>query len=340
MRELIIQRYLKRMHHLRRGKRRDEMNYNSDKILNVRQGKVRDVLETKDHILLVATDRISAFDVVMPEEIPGKGELLTKLSHWWFEYFEQIPNHLTEIDIDEFNDIFTPDAVYAIGKDLPQKYAMDRTTVCKKAKVIPIEFVVRGYITGSLWKDYDRCPRQLLGIDMPLRMKHCEEFPQPIFTPATKAPAGQHDENISFEKSVEICQEFLGWTTDAARQLMKELRERSINIYKEARTHAITRGIIIADTKFEYGIIEEDGRKQVVLIDELLTPDSSRFWSLEDYETGREQDSYDKQILRNYLQTLVDNDKWDKKAPGPSLPSELKEKILARYKDIVDRLMK
>ena len=327
------------------------MYYNPDKVLNVRQGKVRDVLETEDHILLIATDRISAFDVVMPEEIPGKGELLTRLSIFWFNYFRQIPNHLSSMGGDQYGEIFSPYLTANKSPDRGREWELwDRMTVCKKAKVIPIEFVVRGYITGSMWKSYCEArgnsphshiypPYPFCGIDIPGGMKHCEEFPEPIFTPATKAEAGQHDENISFDKSVDICQQFLGWPRDAALQLMKELRNRSIFIYNEARTHAITRGIIIADTKFEYGFIEEDGRKKVVLIDEMLTPDSSRFWLLENYETGRDQDSYDKQILRNYLQSIVDKGEWNKKAPGPSLPSELKEKILARYKDIVERLM-
>lgn len=353
--------------------------YNSDKILNARHGKVRDVLETKDHILLIATDRISAFDVVMPDEIPGKGELLTKLSRWWFDYFKQIPNHLTRIVDSDFYEIF-PDETLVEGDlhcypplspgereaaGLKGRRSMwGRLTVCKKAKVIPLEFVVRGYITGSLWKDYEGKmghvgpskpsgmgrakmrpavyypPYTFCGLNIDRGMKHCQEFPEPIFTPATKAPIGEHDENISFAKSIDICQGFFGWPKDAARQLMKELRKKSIKIYKEARTHAMTRGIIIADTKFEFGVIEEEGRKQIVLIDELLTPDSSRFWSLEDFETGRSQDSYDKQILRNYLMTIVDKKQWDMKAPGPSLPSDLKDKILSRYRDIYDRLTK
>jgi len=288
----------------------------------IRHGKVRDIIEyDTDHLILLATDRISAFDVVMPTLIPDKGKLLTKISGKWFEFFKQIPNAICSVDQSFFLEDFSE--------------VLDRISVQRKAKVLPIEFVVRGYFEGSLWHEYSHGHKATVAhYSIVSGMKHCEELLEPIFTPSTKAEVGQHDENITFEKSVDICADFLGWKKDAALQLMKSLKSLSIRIYSEARAHAITRGIIIADTKFEFGYM--DGK--IVLIDELLTPDSSRFWSLENYEVGRSQDSMDKQILRNYLQNLVNEGKWNKQSPGPNLPDDLVERIIDRYNEIYEKL--
>ncbi len=301
----------------------------------VRKGKVRDVVELDNKtLLLVATDRISAFDVVMPTLIPGKGKILTEISKKWFQYFSQVPNPWTDISYSLATRVF--------GSEVDD--IMKRMMVCRKARVIPIEFVVRGYMAGSLWKEYQESPWHIPKNSSlcfrkecetgPKMLKQCEALSEPIFTPATKAVVGQHDENISFEESVKVCAEFLSWSQDAALELMKTLSALSIRIYNEARAHTLTRGIIIADTKFEFGFVNDT----VVLIDELLTPDSSRFWLLSDYEIGRDQDSYDKQILRNYLETLVSEGKWDKTAPAPELPQEIVDKIIRRYEEIYDKL--
>jgi len=290
----------------------------------VRHGKIRDVVEYTDAhgdegLLLIASDRVSAFDVVMPTLIPGKGKILTQISERWFHYFKQVPNAKKYLMLNsDFDKI--------------------QARICSqhKTKVIPIEFIVRGYMAGSFWNDSkresaDSTYTYLCTAD---GLQQCEELPEPIFTPATKAPAGEHDENISFEQSVQVCADFLGWSIDAASQFMKALRQLSLRIYSEARAHAITKGIIIADTKFEFGMLDD----KVVLIDELLTPDSSRFWSLAEYEIGRDQNSLDKQILRNYLLGLIEEGKWTKDSPPPELPDEIVERIISRYKEINKRL--
>ncbi len=313
----------------------------------VKSGKVREVWEWDDHILLIATDRVSAFDVIMPTLIPGKGQILTDISNKWFDFFHQIPNHKRHV----------PNILFSHFRgDL-----MKCTTPGCKTTVIPIEFIVRGYAAGSFWKDYtsklekrervnemawERGPRPMAGtrldaagvdmhgIQMPSALKQCEELPEPVFTPSTKAPAGEHDKNISFDESVGICAKSVGLTGAAALQLMKALRGLSIRMYNEARCYALTKGIIVADTKFEFGFLGDT----VVLIDELLTPDSSRFWDLKSYDIGRDQDSLDKQILRNYLETLVSEGTWDKSSPGPELPDDLVRKILDRYCEVQRRL--
>ena len=279
----------------------------------VRRGKVRDVYDLGNELLLVATDRISAYDVVLPTPIPGKGEMLTHLSGFWFSFFaDDVPHHLIEIVGDR--------APAGLDAHLPQ--LRGRTMRCKKTKVVPIEFVVRGYLAGSGWKDYKRTGA-VCGVELPADLRQSERLCEPIFTPATKASEG-HDENISFD--------------DACRRVgadrMKLLRDRSIELYTKAAEYAGARGILIADTKFEWG--EADG--EYLLIDEVLTPDSSRFWPADVYEPGRDQDSYDKQYVRNYLTTLVEAGRWDKKPPGPTLPAEIVANTVRKYREAVTRL--
>ncbi len=282
--------------------------------LNVRHGKVRDVYDLGDQLLLVATDRISAYDVVLPTPIPAKGRMLTQVSRFWFEFFRDLtPNHFLEVIEDR-----APTGLHEYIDVLS-----GRSTLCRKARVVPIEFVVRGYLAGSGWGEYQET-QSVCGIRLPSGLQQCEQLPEPIFTPATKAETG-HDENISFDRACEI----------AGADVMTELRDRSLELYTEARGYAGERGIIIADTKFEFG--EIDG--EYVLIDEVLTPDSSRFWPADDYQPGRDQDSFDKQYVRNYLMTLVQAGGWDKNPPGPDLPDDIVKNTAARYKEALDRLM-
>jgi phosphoribosylaminoimidazole-succinocarboxamide synthase len=281
--------------------------------LPVRRGKVRDIYDLGDELLLVATDRISAYDVVLPTPIPGKGEMLTRISRFWFEFFDgQVPHHLIEVVED----------VAPQGLDMHLSELRGRTMRCKKAKVVPIECVIRGYLAGSGWGDYRRTGA-VCGVKLPAGLRQCERLPEPIFTPATKAETG-HDENITYEQ--------------AARQVgescMKLLRERSIMLYSRAAEYARGKGIIIADTKFEWGL--RDG--EYLLIDEVLTPDSSRFWPADRYEPGRDQDSFDKQYVRNYLTTLVEGGRWDKTPPGPELPTDIVANTAAKYREAVERL--
>jgi len=278
-----------------------------------RRGKVRDVYDIGDELLLVATDRISAYDVVMPTPIPGKGVLLTNISRFWFEFLsDRIEHHLIEVIQDK--------APAGLDEYLPQ--LRGRTMRCRKTKVVPIEFVVRGYLAGSGWKDYQRTGA-VCGVSLSAGMKECEKLPEPIFTPATKADEG-HDENISFD-----------WACDlVGRECMTTLRDRSIDIYVRCAAYARERGIVLADTKFEWG---EYGDSHL-LIDEVLTPDSSRFWPADKYEAGRDQESFDKQYVRNYLTTLVDAGKWDKTPPGPELPAEIVANTQAKYAEALKRL--
>lgn len=279
----------------------------------VRRGKVRDVYDLGDELLLVATDRISAYDVVLPTPIPGKGEMLTRLSKFWFDLFAPwVPHHLIEVI----------DARAPKGLEGHLGELRGRTVRCRKTKVVPIEFVVRGYLAGSGWSDYKRTGA-VCGVKLPAGLKQCEQLPSPIFTPATKAEVG-HDENISFEEASRL----------VGDKVMTLLRDRSIDIYRRAAEYARTRGILIADTKFEWG--ERNG--EYLLIDEVLTPDSSRFWPADKYEAGRDQDSFDKQYVRNYLTTLVEAKKWDKTPPGPELPAEIVANTGAKYREAVERL--
>ncbi len=284
--------------------------------LPCRRGKVRDVYDLGSELLLVATDRISAYDVVLPTPIPGKGAMLTALSKFWFGLLDrEMPHHFIGVVQDQ-----APPAPIDLKPYLDQ--LRGRTTRCRKTKVVPIECVVRGYLAGSGWKEY-RQTGMVCGVKLPSGLKQCDRLPEPIFTPATKAETG-HDENISFDQASEV----------AGRDVMTLLRDRSLAIYNRAADHARARGIIIADTKFEFGRLGEE----LLLIDEVLTPDSSRFWPADKYEPGRDQDSFDKQFVRNYLSTLVEAGKWDKTPPGPDLPADIVSGTAAKYREAVERL--
>lgn len=267
----------------------------------VKRGKVRDVYEVdKTHLLIVATDRISAFDCILPTAIPRKGEVLTALSKFWFEKLQHVvPNHLvTDTSV-------MPNSVMQSGLD-------KRTMLVRKTNVFPVECVVRGYLAGSGWKDYLRTG-SVCGHKLPESLSESAELPEPLFTPSTKAEEG-HDENISEED----VRNMLG------DQIANQLRDISLQLYKEARKYARQRGIIIADTKFEFGV---DSTGQIILIDEVLTPDSSRFWPAETYSPGKSQPSFDKQFVRDYLETLD----WNKQPPAPSLPEEISKATTDRY---------
>ncbi len=277
------------------------------------RGKVRDIYDLGDKLLLVACDRISAFDVVIPSAIPEKGRLLTELSEYWFHKFAHItPHHLIEVVRDK-----PPEGLEEYAGQL-----RGRSMVCRKCDVVRIECVVRGYITGSGWKDYQRTGA-VCGIELPAGLRQCEKLAEPIFTPATKADEG-HDENISFEQACAA----------VGRDTMTCLRDKSIEYYQAGADYARERGVIIADTKFEWGWF--DG--QLMLIDEVLTPDSSRFWPADVYEVGRDQDSFDKQYVRNYLQGLVDAGQWDKTPPAPELPPDVVQNTTRKYIEAYERL--
>jgi len=271
----------------------------------IAQGKVRDIYSIdKDHLLIVTTDRMSAFDVVLPDLIPGKGEILTQLSHFWFKQTENIvQNHLS--------DNFTLENIIEDHTNID--YYKTRSMVVKRLKPLPIEAVVRGYLIGSGWKDYQNSG-SVCGIALEDNLQMAAPFSKPIYTPATKAEFGEHDENISYEKTIDILGE----------DLARKVKEHAVAIYNYGVQHASKRGIIIADTKFEFGL-DEDGA--LYLIDEVLTPDSSRFWAMEDYQTGISPPSFDKQYLRDYLETLG----WDKTEPGPELSSEIIKNTAAKY---------
>ena len=268
------------------------------------QGKVRDIYQAGDNLLMVATDRISAFDYILPDEIPFKGEVLNRISEFWFKKFaDMVPNHLVSIDVNEFP------AEFAEYKD----YLAGRSMLVRRAETLPIECIVRGYLTGSGKKTYDE-DGTVCGIKLPAGLTEASKLPEPIFTPSTKAAIGDHDENISFERCAEI----------VGTEIAEQLRDLSLKIYTAAAEYAATRGIIIADTKFEFGII--DGK--VSLIDECLTPDSSRFWPAASYEEGRVQPSYDKQYVRDWLK-----ENWDFTGDAPHLPAEVIEGTSARYRE-------
>ena len=268
------------------------------------RGKVRDIYDAGENLLMVATDRISAFDFILPDEIPFKGEVLNRISAFWFDKFADIvPNHLVSIDPADFPEEFAEYRDYLAG----------RAMLVKKAQTIPIECIVRGYLTGSGKKTYDE-NGTVCGIQLPEGLTEASKLPEPLFTPSTKAEIGDHDENISFERCCEIVGE------DIARQI----RDLSFKIYKAAAEYAATRGIIIADTKFEFGVI--DGK--VTLIDECLTPDSSRFWPAASYEEGKIQPSYDKQFVRNWLKA-----NWDMTGETPHLPAEVIDGTSERYRE-------
>ncbi len=275
------------------------------------RGKVRDIYDIDDtHMLIVTTDRLSAFDVILPDPIPGKGMVLTSVSNFWFHQMQHIiPNHLSGLKLED------------VVKN-PEECALlqDRAIVVRKLHPLPVEAVVRGYLTGSGWKDYQK-HGSVCGIPLPQGLQMAQQLPQPVFTPSTKAQLGAHDENIDFAKAVEL----LG------QSLAEQVREASLQIYREAAAYALQRGIIIADTKFEFGL-DESGK--LYLIDEVLTPDSSRFWPVDEYRVGISPPSFDKQIVRDYLETLD----WDKTPPGPKLPAEVLAKTSAKYREAEIRL--
>jgi phosphoribosylaminoimidazole-succinocarboxamide synthase len=283
-------------------------------VQRVRSGKVREVFDLGDAFLLVASDRISAFDVIMPNGIPRKGEVLTQISHFWFDKFSAlVPNHLLR-RADE------PLGLPALA-GLPAAQLADlqrRSMVVKKAKPLAIECIVRGYLSGSGWKEYKKS-QTVCGIKLPAGLTESAELPEPIFTPSTKAEAG-HDENISFEEACKI----------VGIDLATQARDLSLMIYKAGRDYARQRGIIIADTKFEFGLFEG----KLILIDEVLTPDSSRFWPADQYAPGKGQPSFDKQFVRDYLETLA----WDKTPPGPKLPDDVVARTSAKYLEAYERL--
>ena len=267
------------------------------------QGKVRDLYDLGDKLLLVASDRLSAFDVVLPEPIPFKGEVLTKLSLFWFELLaDVVPNHLLSADVSDLPEQFVPIADYLAG----------RFMLVKKATVFPVECIVRGYLAGSGLKEYNR-EGTVCGIPLPAGLVESSKLPEPIFTPSTKAEIGLHDENISFARAAEII----------GAEAATTLRDKSLAVYSAARDHAAARGIIIADTKFEFGTV--DG--VVTLVDEVLTPDSSRFWPADTYAPGASQPSFDKQPVRDWLEASG----WDKTPPPPALPADVVAATSARY---------
>jgi phosphoribosylaminoimidazole-succinocarboxamide synthase len=277
-----------------------------------RKGKVRDVYHVgDDKLLMVATDRISAFDVVLEPGIPDKGACLTQISNFWFDRLKDtVPNHLVATRVEDFPDELHP---YV---DILRGHAV----LVERLEPLPVECIVRGYITGSGWKDYKKSGK-VCGIELPVGLQESQQLPEPLFTPSTKADTG-HDENISFEEAAAIVgEEAAIW-----------LRDTSLRIYRQAAAYALERGIILADTKFEFGR-RADGT--IVLMDEVLTPDSSRFWPADEYQVGRGQPSFDKQYVRDYLETLD----WDKTPPGPRLPEDIVNGTSARYKDAYERLV-
>ena len=283
-----------------------------DSLPLVNRGKVRDIYEVDDdHLLIVTSDRISAFDVVLPDPIPGKGSVLTTVSNFWFARTQNlIGNHLTGRSLE------------SIGlREQEAGQLKARAIVVKKLAPLPVEAIVRGYIIGSGWKDYQRSGT-VCGIELPAGLQQAQQLPEPIFTPSTKAEAGEHDENISFAETVAL----LG------AELAERVRTLSLTIYQQAAEYAAERGIIIADTKLEFGF---DGNGELYLIDEVLTPDSSRFWPADSYRTGISPPSFDKQYVRDYLETLD----WNKQAPGPALPEEVSRQTAAKYREAQDRLL-
>lgn len=274
-------------------------------------GKVRDLYEIDNkHMLMVASDRISTFDIVLNQPIPQKGVFLTQISLYWFNKLKHIiPNHLTTLRVEDY---LTPNEI---------SYVKNRSSIVKKLNPVPIEAIVRGYLAGSGYKEYLNTS-QICGIDLPPGLENAAKLPEPIFTPSTKAAIGNHDENISFKQCVDL----------VGQELSTQIRDTSIKLYKEAAKIALDVGIIIADTKFEFGL---DEKSNLVLMDEVLTPDSSRFWDLAYYSAGRNPPSFDKQFVRDYLELDV---KWNKLPPIPTLPNDIIQKTISRYSEIITRL--
>jgi phosphoribosylaminoimidazole-succinocarboxamide synthase len=272
------------------------------------RGKVRDMYEIPGHketLLMIATDRISAYDVVMDDPIVGKGKVLTQISLFWFDLLSDIvPNHLISADVDQY-----PDICHQYRDQLE-----DRSMLVRRTKVMPIECIVRGYLSGSFWSAYQK-DTTVCGFELPTGMRESDKFPEPLFTPSTKAEQGSHDENISMVRMEELI----------GKEIAAKMADISISLYTKASEYARSKGIIIADTKFELGMVEDE----LILIDEILTPDSSRFWPLDEYAPGKGQPSFDKQFLRDYLSSLD----WNKQPPPPTLPQEILDKTRARYKE-------
>lgn len=292
----------------------DTLYESSLKSLSLRgRGKVRDIYDIDDdHMLIVTTDRLSAFDCILPDPIPGKGRVLTSVSNFWFGRLKHIlPNHLSGLTLDR-----------VISDPAERAQVEGRGIVVKKLKPLPVEAVVRGYLIGSGWKDYQKTGA-VCGIALPPGLRLAEKLPEAIFTPSTKAEFGSHDENISFQKTVEL----LG------KDLAEQVKRISLKLYTEAAAYALDRGIIIADTKFEFGL---DNAGQLYLIDEALTPDSSRFWPVDQYRVGISPPSFDKQFVRDYLETLS----WNKQPPAPHLPPEVITKTAEKYREAEERLTK
>lgn len=297
-------------------------------LANARRGKVRDVYDLDgDRLLIVASDRLSAFDVVLPTPIPGKGRILTEIAGFWLGWIEReelCRTHLLSLDAGDI-----PDSAFGNG-GTTQAELEGRVTIGTRCDVVQIECVARGYLEGSGWKEYQQTG-SVCGVALPAGLDRCSKLPEPVFTPATKAPDGEHDENITFEHACDL----VGF------ELMDALRERTLRIYTAAARYAQARGILIADTKFEFGFPVGGGRSptDLMLVDEALTPDSSRFWPALEYASGRAQPSFDKQFVREYLESLVARGGWDKTDPGPELPAGVVEGTLARYAEARDILV-
>ena len=306
------------------------------------RGKVRDIYKIPDHpkiLLMVATDRISAYDVIMGDPIPEKGIILTRLSLFWFDLLKNIvPNHLLSADVDDYPEICLQYRNQLEG----------RSMIVQRVKILPIECIVRGYISGSFWKAYLKTVpendiegpyKRVLGHKLPGNLMESDKFPHPLFTPSTKAEQGEHDENISVIEMQNILATWLLQNdinfSEGAKELAKQVEQVSIELYQTAADYAKDKGIIIADTKFELGITNENG---LILVDEVLTPDSSRFWPLDQYAPGKGQPSFDKQFMRDYLQSLVDKGEWNKQTPAPKLPAEIAEGTGKRYEEALAKI--
>lgn len=285
---------------------------NLKKLPLITRGKVRDIYDVDNqHMLIVTTDRLSAFDVVLPTPVPNKGIVLTQVSNFWFDKLSHIiPNHFSDLTLNDLK----------VSKEERQTLK-GRSVIVKKFKPLPVEAIVRGYIIGSGWKDYQRTGK-ICGIDLPEGLKQAERLPEVLFTPSTKADIGGHDENITFKKMHALIGGFLA----------EEVRRVSLQLYSEAAEFALSKGIIIADTKFEFGL---DDSGKLVLIDEILSPDSSRFWPADQYQAGISPPSFDKQYIRDYLETL----EWDKTPPGPHLPDDVLVKSAEKYQEVADLLL-
>ena len=275
------------------------------------RGKVRDMYKVDEgHLLIVTTDRLSAFDVVLPTPVPGKGEVLTAISDFWFHKLSHIvPHHLAEMPLEE-----------AIPDAAERQRVRSRAIVVKRLRPLPVEAIVRGYLIGSGWKEYQK-QGSVCGIELPAGLRLADQLPEPIFTPSTKAAVGDHDENISFEQTCALI----------GTELAEKVRDVSLKLYQEAAVYALTKGIIIADTKFEFGLDDNDN---LVQIDESLTPDSSRFWPAKDYRPGENPASFDKQFVRDWLETL----EWNKQAPGPEIPADILKMTAEKYREALTRL--